>query len=209
MDRRTLIRWVMAVAAASPAWQRVAWAGAASAPAAAGYGTDPDLTRTYRPGELWPLTFSQAQRDLAAALCGLIIPADERSPGAADVGVHAFIDEWVSAPYPRHVEDRELILSGFAWLDQASQSRFGTPFARAAEAEQRAICDEICWEAKAAPEHAVAARFFARFRDLTADGFYTAPEGTKDLDYVGNVPLTRFDGPPPEALRKAGLEEKP
>ena len=118
MDRRTLIRWVMAVAASAPAWERVAWAGAASAPAAVGYGTDPDLTKAYRPGDLWPLTFSPRQRTTAAALCALIIPADERSPGAADVGVHLFIDEWLSAPYPRHVQDRELILPGLAWLDE-------------------------------------------------------------------------------------------
>jgi hypothetical protein len=186
MDRRTLIRWVMTAAAAAPAWDRIAWAAAASVPAAAGYGTDPDLTKTYRPGDLWPLTFSPAQRELAAALATLIIPADERSPGAADVGVHLFIDEWVSAP----------------------NERFGTAFAAAGEAQQRSICDAICWEAKADPRHAAAARFFARFRDLTADGFYTTPEGTRDLGYTGNVPLARFDGPPPEALRKAGLEEK-
>jgi Gluconate 2-dehydrogenase subunit 3 len=209
MDRRTLIRWVMAAAASAPAWQRVAWAGAASAPAAAGYGTDPVLTKTYRPGELWPLTFSPAQRTTAAALCALIIPADERSPSAADVGVHLFIDEWVSAPYPRHAQDRELILTGLAWLDETSGRRFGTPFASASAAQQTAICDDICFEAKAAPEHAGAAKFFARVRDLTADGFYTTPEGTKDLGYVGNVPLARFDGPPPEALRKAGVEDKP
>ena len=204
MDRRTLIRWVMAVVASAPAWEQVAWAGATPG-AAAGYGTDPDLTKAYRPGDLWPLTFSPGERTTAAALCALIIPADERSPSAADVGVHLFIDEWVSAPYPRHVQDRELIRTGLAWLDETSERRFGKPFAGAEASQQRAICDDICFEPKAPPEHAAAARFFARFRDLTADGFYSTPAGTKDLGYVGNVPLERFDGPPPEALRKAGL----
>jgi hypothetical protein len=28
----------------------------------------------------------------------------------------------------------------------------------------------------------------------------------RDLGYVGNVALARFDGPPPEVLRKVGLE---
>jgi hypothetical protein len=27
----------------------------------------------------------------------------------------------------------------------------------------------------------------------------------KDIGYTGNVPLERFDGPPIEALKKAGL----
>ena len=49
------------------------------------------------------------------------------------------------------------------------------------------------------------AKFFARFRDLTATGFYTSPVGMKDIGYVGNTPLAQFEGPPPEVLRKLGL----
>jgi len=30
----------------------------------------------------------------------------------------------------------------------------------------------------------------------------------KDLGYVGNVPLARFEGPPPELVRKLGLEDE-
>jgi hypothetical protein len=49
------------------------------------------------------------------------------------------------------------------------------------------------------------AAHFARYRDLTAGGFYTTPQGRKDVRYVGNVPLPRFDGPPPEVLKRVGL----
>ena len=56
-----------------------------------------------------------------------------------------------------------------------------------------------------APQFADAAKFFAKFRDLTAGGFYTTPVGMKDIGYTGNVPLEKFDGPPLEALKKAGL----
>jgi hypothetical protein len=31
--------------------------------------------------------------------------------------------------------------------------------------------------------------------------FYSSPQGFKDIQYVGNVPLQKFDGPPPEVLR--------
>ena len=55
------------------------------------------------------------------------------------------------------------------------------------------------------PEFASASKFFAKFRDLTAGGFYTTPVGMKDIGYTGNVALDRFDGPPLEALKKAGL----
>jgi hypothetical protein len=50
-----------------------------------------------------------------------------------------------------------------------------------------------------------AARFFARFRNLTAGGFYTTPQGWKDIQYIGNVALTKFDGPPPEVLKYLNL----
>jgi hypothetical protein len=42
---------------------------------------------------------------------------------------------------------------------------------------------------------------------VTTGGFYTTPEGTKDIGYVGNVALTRFDGPPPEVLQRLGITD--
>ena len=105
MDRRTTIKWMLAASAAWPAWRTaVGQVGHGTAlrrpPAAPGYGTDPDLVTPHKRGEFWPLTLSVAQRQLAAVLSDLIIPADEHSPSASSVGVVDFIDEWVSAPYP-------------------------------------------------------------------------------------------------------------
>ena len=54
-------------------------------------------------------------------------------------------------------------------------------------------------------EFKTAAVFFKKFRDLTAGGFYTTKEGMKDIGYTGNVPLTSFDGPPPDVLKQLGL----
>jgi hypothetical protein len=222
MDRRTTLKWVMAAAAAVPGLNGRAWgavapeANAASdaraaglaADRAAGYGTDPDLSRVYHPGELWPLTLSAAERRTATVLCDLILPADERSPSASSVGVVDFLDEWVSAPYPQQQADRPILLAGLKWLDDESARRFATTFAALDEAGQRAICDDICHEqTAAAAAFAEAAHFFARYRDLTAGGFYTTPEGRRDIGYVGNVPQATFEGPPLELLRMVGLAE--
>ena len=201
MDRRTTIKWMLAVATTPPG----AIAASGRAPAARGYGTDPDVVKSYRAGELWPLTFTLAQRKTAAALCDTIIPADERSPSASAVGVVEFIDEWVSAPYPRNQRDRGIVLDGFKWLDAEAARRFGRAFTELGAGEQRAICDEICDESRAASASRDAARFFALYRDLTAGGFYSTPVGRKDLGYIGNVPQARFDGPAPELLRKLNL----
>ncbi len=205
MDRRTTLKWMMTAAAAVPAWDLVAQNAAGSDGGKSGYGTDPDLVKRYRSGDLWSLTLSAEQLATAGALCALIIPADARSPSAAQLNVHLFIDEWISAPYPRHQKDREQVLEGLVWLDADATKRFKKAFASLTEAQQRAICDPISWPEKARPELQAQAKFFSRFRDLTADGFYTTPEGMKDLGFVGNKPSATFDGPPIAALKKAGL----
>jgi hypothetical protein len=205
MDRRTSIKWVLAASAAWPALRTQLAATAATPTAGEGYGTDPNLQTIYHPGQLWPLTFNQAQRRLAGGLCDLIIPEDAHSPGASAVGVVDFIDEWVSAPYPDNRRDHPLVLEGFKWLDAEAARRGGDSFATLGVDRQRGICDQICDPARAKKAHGAAARFFARYRDLTAGAFYSTPAGRKDLDYIGNVPLKHFDGPPTELLKKLKL----
>ena len=204
ISRRDAIKWMLTAAAAVAVLDRGAM-GAETPKAAAGYGTDPDLLKDYKPGDLWPLTFSDAQRRTAAALCDVIIPEDARSPSASALGVHDFLDEWISAPYPEQTHDKPIVLEGLAWLDAESKKRFGANFAALVRRQQTAICDDISYTERAKPEFRKAAEFFRKFRDLTAGGFYTTPEGMKDIGYVGNVPLTTFDGPPREVLKRLGL----
>lgn len=216
-DRRTTIKLIMA-AAAMPALQARAnyrdnlEPGASVPgelrqfePTMQGYGPDPDLIKAYEKGEFWPLTLNAQQRQLATALSDLIIPADEHSPSASAVGVVDFIDEWISAPYPKQREDRDTVLNGFAWIDGDARHRFEQPFAKLQESQQRTICDRICDMIRAPAALQGPAQFFATYRNLTAAGFYTTRAGRKDVQYIGNVALTHFDGPPVELLRKLGL----
>ena len=208
MDRRAAIKWMATAAAAVTLLDGTAsFAADAAGPAttAKGYGTDPDLLRDYKAGDLWPLTFNAAQRTTAAALCDTIIPADAKGPSASSVKVQDFIDEWISAPYPGHGGDKRTVLEGLAWLEAESQKRFQSAFANLVAGQKNAICDDICYVANAKPEFRTGAQFFKRFRDLTAGGYYTTPEGMKDIGYIGNVPLDKFEGPPPEVLKKLGL----
>lgn len=213
IDRRTTIKWVLAAAASMPVIPRSMLASAQpTTPTVTidtpGYGTDPDLMRLYRPGALWRLTFTASDRRTATTLCDVILPADADSPAASAVGVVDFIDEWISAPYPEQAGDRRIVLEGLTWLDAESMRRFGRGFADSDAMSQSRICDSICYLPKAEPGFEPAARFFARFRDLVVGGFYTTPEGIRDLRYVGNVALARFEGPPPEVLRKVGIGEE-
>jgi Gluconate 2-dehydrogenase subunit 3 len=205
LDRRSAIKWMFTAAAATTLLDHGLTAAATTAPAGVGYGTDPDVLKIYKPGDVWPLTFTASQRVTAAALCDVIIPADASGPSASSVGVPDFIDEWVSAPYPSHDADRTIVLAGLAWLDAESRKRFQNDFVNLVARQKNAICDDICFVPKAEPEFLNGAHFFKRFRDLTAGGYYTTPEGMKDIGYIGNVPLDKFEGPPIEVLQKLGL----
>jgi|APCry1669190156_1035279.scaffolds.fasta_scaffold00680_5 hypothetical protein len=216
IDRRMAIKWLLAAAASLSVMDRLHAGDEAPVPRfeAGGYGLDSNLLKTYTPGEVWPLILTPAQRKAAIALCDVIIPADNVSPSASSVGVHDFINEWVSAPYSwvgspeaSHAEAKKLIIDGLNWIDEESNKRFGTAFCNLISSQQHAICDDICYTATAKKEFKKAATFFAKFRNLTAGGFYTTPIGMKDIGYIGNVPMASFDGPPPEVLKRLGLDQ--
>ena len=213
MNRRSALK-VIAAAAASPAvFSACDGADAPADPArvasprgntlAAGNAWDPDLVNPVVP---WELTLTEEERTTLAALCDMIIPADDRSPSASELGCHDFIDEWVSAPYEGMERDKVLVRGGVIWLNRESNERFGSPFAELTDAQRTEICDDICYLPDAAPEHQSAARFFDKVRDLTASAFYTTKEGMDDIGYVGNIPLAEWPPPPDEALRHVGLE---
>lgn len=208
VTRRTAIK-VLAAAATLPVLVSEACEAPSNTPApvpgnplAAGTSFDPDLVAPTVP---WDGVLTSDELRTVGALCDVIIPADDRSPAASQVGVPAFIDEWVSAPYPGHQRELTRIRGGLVWLDTESQKRFGAAFADLSVEQQQAICDDICYVDGALPMYRPAALFFDRFRDLASSGFWTTEEGMADLGYQGNVALTQFEGAPPEVLERLGL----
>ena len=214
MDRRHALK-VMAIATATPGLlscessapgaDSASVSAPVSNPNAKGTAADPDLIAPTVP---WQRSLSADELAALAVLCDVIIPADERSPSASKVGAPDFIDEWVSAPYSRNEQDGVLIRGGLLWIDRVSAERFGQGlrFRDLTTEQQHAICDDICFVPDASAENELGARFFDRVRYLTSTAFWTTTEGMDDLEYVGNVPLTQWDAPPPEVLRHLGLE---
>ena len=215
MNRRQALK-VMAIAAATPSLvscdpgeeppAEVAVTPApTSNPMARGDAWDPDLVAPTVP---WERSLTPDELESLAAICDVIVPADDRSPSASQVGAHDFIDEWVSAPYDRNRNDQVVVRGGLAWLDRESAERFGegVRFRTLTLDQQHAICDDICFLPDAQPGFEAAARFFDKVRDLTSTAFWTTDDGMRDLQYVGNVPLPRWDPPPAEVLRHIGLE---
>jgi len=169
------------------------------------YGTDPLLNKNYQSGDFWPLTLNRPQKATTRTLADLILPADEKFPAASEVGTVEFIDEWISAPYPAQQADRAVVLEGLAWLDTEAGQRYGTQFAALAVDRQSALADDICYLERAQPKFNVAAKFFAKFRNLVAGGYYATQKGWKDIGFVGNVPTVTFAGPPRKVLEQLGL----
>src|SRR5436190_7022377 len=157
MDRRAAIKWMLAGAAGVAALES---RGVSATPPPVGYGTDPNLVDSYQPGDLWPLTFTSQQHCTATALCDLILPADEKSPSAGQLLVQEFIDEWISAPYPKMQRDRQTILEGLDWLNTECQKRFQRSFVDLTDSRKFAICDDICFQPKPTKAFVRAAKFF-------------------------------------------------
>jgi hypothetical protein len=166
-------------------------------PPATGYGRDPDLMSPKVP---WPLTLSKAQRATVDLLGDLILPKDERSPGAGALGVGAFIDEWISAPYPVQRQDREHVLGGLIWLDAQSRALHGSTFDKINEAQRASLLDALVVEMPV-PAMAKPVAFMDTLRYLFVLGFYSLPEGKADMRFIGDEPTPGdYPGPSPEAL---------
>jgi gluconate 2-dehydrogenase gamma chain len=137
-------------------------------------------------------------------LADLVIPKDERSGSATDVGVPEFMDFIMHDQPPRQTAMR----GGLAWLDIECDRRYDKMFIGCAAAERTAVLDDIAWPQKttsAKPELSAGVAFFSSFRDLTATGFWTTKVGMADLQYMGNTYVAEWKGCPPEALAKLGL----
>ncbi len=165
--------------------------------------SDPDLLR---PKKNWPRKLSAAELVTITALSDVIIPADTKSPSASAVGVPAYINEYVSAPYDNSARDLVRVRGGISWLNLESNKRFSRNFSRLTLAQKTAICDDICYLPKATAEFQQGARFFDLIRDLSATAFYTTDAGMKDIGYVGNTALPKWDPPPAAVLKHLGLE---
>ena len=207
LDRRQALAWLAVAAVGLTASGRLPLGAAepGDRPHGKRIGADPVLNKTYVPGELWPLSFTPAQRAAADALADLILPPEAGGKKPSELGVPAFIDEWVSSYYDETLKDRPIILAGLTWLDAEAQRRHGAVFAKLTEAQQAGIADDICGVKPVKKEHKPGQDFFKRFRHLAAGGYYTTPQGMRELGYVGNTPSATFDGPTPEALKHLGL----
>ena len=142
---------------------------------------------SYKPKALTAHEYATLER-----LSGMILPADEHSPGAVEAGAAAFIDFLCAA------SDQMLAIytGGIAWLDDTMRRRAdGQDFLGAPPAQQTALLDLIAWRKNESPELNPGISFFIWARRMVADAYYTSPIGMKDLGYMGNTAVSHFSVP--------------
>ena len=167
-------------------------------------------------GAYAPKFFSAHEWETVGVLADLIIPRDERSGSATDVGVPAFIDALMldEPVLPLESQRQTAMRGGLAWLDLECQRRFDKTFVGCADAERTAVLDDISWPVPEpapgtlppVPDFAPGRTFFFSFRDLTASGFWTTKVGMADLQFMGNRAVAEWTGCPDEALEQLGVD---
>jgi len=162
---------------------------------------DGALRRAVEGNAYAPKFFTTAEFQTVRVLADMIIPRDERSGNASDAGVPEFMD-FTMTDRPN---SQKWMRDGLAWIDAQSRSRFGKPFADAAQSQREAILNDIAWPSRASASMADGVSFFNRFRDLTATGFWSSQVGVKDLRYQGSTFAPNWNGCPPAALKKLGV----
>jgi hypothetical protein len=141
----------------------------------------------YQPKALTAHEFATLQR-----LADLIIPADDRSPGALEAGAADFIDFLCAA-----TDDmKDIYTGGLAWIDDQMRHRYdGKDFLEASASNQTAFLDLIAFHKNAWPELNPGIEFFSWARRMIADAYYTSPIGIKELGFMGNSAMTEFQVP--------------
>jgi hypothetical protein len=144
--------------------------------------------------------FTDHERKTIALLSNIIIPADDVSGNATGAKVPEFI-ETIAIDMPQH---QTPIRGGLRWLDLQCIKRFQQPFINCTTQQQIFLVDQIAYPARAKPAMKQGVSFFNLMRSLVISGFYTSPEGIKDLGYKGNTP-NQWNGVPEDVLKQYGL----
>jgi len=137
-----------------------------------------------------PKVLSPAQFRTLEAFVEMIIPSDDRSPGAKEARVADYIDLLLSEVEPEHALRW---IAGLAALDAEAIARARSPFASLTAAQADRILQEISRNERA--PRTPLEEFFVMTKDATIRGYYSSEIGIhQELRYKGNTFLRDFVG---------------
>jgi hypothetical protein len=154
-------------------------------------------------GAAKPLFFTPEEFALVDELAEMIIPTDERSPGARAAKVAAYLDTRLAESL--EPEEQASWRAGLAATNEFSKKETGKTFMESTPEERLATLTKMAKNERAAktPEE----QFFGRIKGATAYAYYTSEIGIhKDIGYLGNTYQKEYSGydvskedPPPAA----------
>ena len=151
-----------------------------------------------------PKFFTAHEWKTVRVLADMVIPKDERSGSATDAKAPEFMD-FILVEKDTSEASKVSMRGGLAWLDTEMRKRFGKDFLSSADADRRAVLDDIAFPKKVTPELRRGSQWFDRFRNNVGAAFFSSAMGWKDLQYMGNVFNPGWNGCPPEATSKLGV----
>lgn len=149
--------------------------------------------------------FTEEERTKIKVLVDIIMPKDDASPAATEIGVPDFI-EFIMKDQPAY---QTPMRGGLMWLDFEADEKFGKSFAELNQVEVLELVDLVAWPETAKPGYEGGVRWFNMLRNLTCSGYFSTEAGWSYLGYVGNTPNV-WDGVPQEVMNQHGfkLDEK-
>jgi gluconate 2-dehydrogenase gamma chain len=124
-------------------------------------------------------------------LADYIVPPDGTVGGATASGA----PEWIDLMASENPQLLAIYTGGIAWLDHAIQMRGAANFVDATPVQQIAILDLIAYRKNESPELGPGIKFFEWARKMVVDAYYTSAIGIKDIGYMGNTALSKFEVP--------------
>jgi hypothetical protein len=124
-------------------------------------------------------------------LADYIVPPDGAVGGATAAGA----PEWIDLMASQNPQLLAIYTGGIAWLDHAIERRGAASFVDAAPEQQIAILDLIAYRKNESPELGPGIKFFEWARKMVVDAYYTSAIGIKDIGYMGNTALSKFEVP--------------
>lgn len=186
------------------------------APSATAQAAEPAPAKPQAPYQ--PNYFTKEEWAFLHAVVGLLIPADDRGPGAVEAGVPEFIDRQMNTPYGNgglwymqgpfkpdaapelgyqlKLSPREIYRLGIQETDAYCQQQFGKVFAELDAERQQQVCELL--DSGKAPFQALPSNtFFSMLWLNTREGFFSDPIHGGNKGLVGwkliNFPGARAD----------------
>ena len=132
--------------------------------------------------------FTADEFTMVDEISDILIPTDEKSPGAKAAKVADFIDAQLAEAFED--EDRQKWRTGLAAVDKLSKKLNNVGFVQGTQPQREAVVLRMAQNEKSpkAPEEI----FFSEIKGATIMAYYTSSIGIhNDMDYKGNVLQTK------------------